>query len=156
MFIRTDRRGHRWSRLVAAPIGLVALVGLAACGTSTDASTASTGSAPTTASAGADSTAEPAGGPSDSTMSAYRSCLEENGVTLPTRGNGPQGGNGGTPPQGGTPPSGAPAAPGQGGGQGGGGMRQAPPGVDEATWTKAQEACADLRPARATAAPTAG
>jgi hypothetical protein len=149
MFIRTDQRGHRWSRLVVAPVGAVALVGLAACGTSTDASAASTGSAPTTASAGADPTAEPVGA---STMAAYRSCLEENGVTLPSRGNRPPGGEGGTPP------SGAPGAPGEGGGQGrqGGGMEQAPPGVDEATWTKAQEACADLRPARPTDAPTAG
>ena len=152
MFIRTDQRGHRFRRLLAAPVGAVALVGLAACGSSTTASAASTGSAPTTAAAGADSTAEPAGD-SNSAMSAYRSCLEENGVTLPSRGNRPPGGEDGTPP------SGAPGAPGEGGGQGrqgGGGMRQAPPGVDEATWTKAQEACADLRPARPTDAPVAG
>ena len=156
MFIRTDRRGRRGSRLLAAPIGLVAIVGLAACGTSTTASAASTGSAPTTASAGADSTAQPAAGSRGAAMEAYRTCLEQNGVTLPSRGNRPPGsGNG----EGGTPPSGAPApgGAGQGGaGQGGGMMRQAPPGVDADTWAKAQTACADLRPARPTAAPTAG
>ena len=39
--IRTDRRGRRWSRVVAVPLGAVALVGRAACGTGTDASAAS-------------------------------------------------------------------------------------------------------------------
>jgi hypothetical protein len=145
--IRTDRRGRRWSRLVAAPLGVVALVTLAACGTSTGTSAASTASAPTSASTGTAST-QAAGDLTDE-MAAFRSCLEENGVTLPERPSGgggtpPQGGSGDTPPQGGTPPSGAPAAAGGGNGQGTPG--QAPPGVDAATWATAQEACADLAP----------
>jgi hypothetical protein len=42
--IRTGRRNGRWTRLVAAPVGVVALVGLVACGTSTgSAASTSTG-----------------------------------------------------------------------------------------------------------------
>jgi hypothetical protein len=113
--ISTRRRGRRALRLIAAPVGLVALVGLAACGTGTDSSTgAATGeSAPSAAPAAA-------GGPSDSAMAAYTSCLAENGVTLPAR----------------------PAR----GGSGGGAPGQAPEGVDADTWTAAQQACADVAP----------
>jgi hypothetical protein len=79
-----------------------------------------------------------AGGPSDSAMQAFRSCLSENGVTLPERGaNGPDGGS---------PPSGAPQAPQSG---------QAPPGVDSAKWEAAQKACAQYAPARPSGAPSA-
>ena len=132
--ISTRRRGRRSLRLIAAPVGLVALVGLAACGTGTDSSTgAATGeSAPSAAPAAA-------GGPSDSAMAAYTSCLAENGVTLPER---PARGSG-------TPPSGAPAAPGDGGTRGGPGGRpgEAPEGVDADTWAAAQQVCADVAPA---------
>ena len=77
----------------------------------------------------------------DSDLADYRSCLEDNGVTMPE----PPAGGAGAPRQGGTPPSGAPAA---GGGQGGpgGSPGQAPPGVDATTWAAAQKACADLAP----------
>jgi hypothetical protein len=137
--ISTRRRGRRVSRLLAAPVGVVALVGLAACGTSTDTGTSAASSAP--------SAAQGVGGPSDSAMAAYTSCLAENGVTLPER---PARGSGAQ--QGGTPPSGAPAAPGeggQGGGPGGTGRTpgEAPEGVDADTWAAAQQACADLAPA---------
>jgi hypothetical protein len=143
--IRTDGRSHRWGRLVVAPMGAVALVGLAACGTSTDASAASSGNR----SSGTSSTAENSPGrPSDSEMAAYASCLAENGVTLPERPDG----SGGPPDGGATPPSGAPTAP-DGNGQTGGAdgpagwaPGEAPPGVDEDTWAAAQEACADLAP----------
>ena len=49
--ISTRRRGRRVSHLLGAPVGVVALVGLAACGTSTDTGTsaASSGAAPTSA-----------------------------------------------------------------------------------------------------------
>ena len=138
--IRTPLR-HRWIRLIAAPVGVVALVGLAACGTSTDTTS--------TAAASSAAVAQPSAADGDDTdgddtdaddtdMADYRSCLEENGVTVPE----PPAGGGGVQPQGGTRPSGAPAA----GGGPGGAARQAPPGVDGDTWAAAQEACADLSP----------
>ena len=119
-------RTVRWSRWVAAPLGAVALVGLAACGTGTEASAAGGSAAQAR--------------PSDAAMEAYASCLQQNGVTLPERPDGDGG-----PPDGdaGTPPPGAPRA----GGRGGPDPAQAPPGVDAATWSAAQEACADLAPA---------
>jgi hypothetical protein len=91
----------------------------------------------------------------------YASCLQANGVTLPSgqAGNfpggrpsgfpggrptgmptgGPNGGSDGAPPPG--RPSGRPGD----GGPGGLGT-QAPEGVDQAAWEKAQKACAGLRP----------
>ena len=143
-------RRSRW-RMVAVPVGAVALVGLAACGTSTDTSAASSGSTPTSAASG--STSQNATGDADSSMAAFRTCMAQNGVTLPERSGRP--GDGGTPLQGGAagaPPSGALAAPGDGSGSGtpdGGPGRtpgQAPPGVDATAWAAAQKACADLAP----------
>jgi hypothetical protein len=134
---RIGPRG-RWIRLVVAPVGALALVGLAACGTGTDTSTTSAGTASSAA-------AQPSTGDdaddADSDLADYRSCLEDNGVTMPE----PPSGGAGAPRQGGTPPSGAPAA---GGGQGGPGGTpgQAPPGIDATTWAAAQKACADLAP----------
>jgi hypothetical protein len=84
---------------------------------------------------------------------AYLSCLQSNGVTLPSgtgQGFGP--GAGASP---GARPSDFPSArpsDGQGGGfpggGGGGGLfgTAAPDGVDQATWTKAIAACASVRP----------
>jgi hypothetical protein len=138
--IRTLRR-DRWTRVIAAPVGVVALVGLAACGTSTDTGATSTGTASSVA---AEPSATDDGDDTDDTdLAAYRSCMEENGVTMPERPAGGAGARpeGGRPPQGGAPLSGAPAA---GGAQGGAG--QAPPGVDSVAWAAAQEACADLAP----------
>ena len=139
---RIGPRG-RWIRLVVAPVGALALVGLAACGTGTSTTSAATSSSaaaqPSTAddSADADDDADDA----DGDLADYRSCLEDNGVTMPE----PSAGGAGAPRQGGTPPSGAPAA---GGGQGGrgGSPGQAPPGVDATAWAAAQESCADLAP----------
>jgi hypothetical protein len=137
---RIGPRG-RWIRLVVAPVGALALVGLAACGTGTDTSTTSAG---TSSSAAAQPSIADDGDDADdadSDLADYRSCLEDNGVTMPE----PPSGAAGAPRQGGTPPSGAPAA---GGGQGGPGGTpgQAPPGVDATTWAAAQKACADLAP----------
>jgi hypothetical protein len=156
--IRTDRRSGGWRRLVAAPLGAVMSVGLAACGTSTDAS--ATSSAATSASAtDAPTTAQDsATGSTDSQMSAFPSCMAENGVTLPERPNGRNG----------TRPSGAPAAPPDGaqgdGGQGAGGPGggaggtpgQAPPGVDATKWAAAQQACAGVAPQRPDAGTAGG
>ncbi|HEX5813636.1 MAG TPA: hypothetical protein VFY38_16130 [Pseudonocardia sp.] len=141
---RIGPRG-RWIRLVAAPVGALALVGLAACGTGTDTSTTSAG---TSSAAAQPSTADEAGDTDDADaddgdtdLADYRSCLEDNGVTMPE----PPAGGAGVPRQGGTPPSGAPAAGGRQGGPGGT-PGQAPPGVDATTWAAAQKACADLAP----------
>jgi hypothetical protein len=122
----------RW-RSLGAPIAVVALLGLAACGTSSDTGTSTAASASTAAPAddGADDDDS-----ADADPAAYRSCLEANGVSMPE----PPAGGG----QAGAPPSGAPAAGGPGGP--GGALDQAPPGVDDDTWEAAQEACDDLAP----------
>ncbi|MCU7725052.1 hypothetical protein ODJ79_15100 [Actinoplanes sp. KI2] len=92
----------------------------------------------------------------NSEFAAYTECLKKNGVTitLPSRGprNGASGGpEGGFPDGNGAPPSGLPRPSGSfpAGGRGGfpgGGMFRKPDGVDDATWQKAQEACASVRP----------
>ena len=120
-------------RLLGAPVAVVALLGLAACGTSTD-----TGTSAAAASASAEAPADGAATPDGTELAAYPSCLEENGVSMPERpadgaGAAPEGG---APPQGGTPPAGGP----------GGSPDQAPPGVDADTWAVAQEVCSDLAP----------
>ena len=137
---RIGPRG-RWIRLVVAPVGALALVGLAACGTGTTTTSAATSSSAAAQPSTADDSAADDADDADSDLADYRSCLEDNGVTLPE----PPADSGAAPRQGGTPPSGAPAA---GGGQGGpgGSPGQAPPGVDATTWAAAQKACADLAP----------
>jgi hypothetical protein len=143
---RIGPRG-RWIRLVVAPVGALALVGLAACGTGTTTSSAATSSSaaaqPSTAddADNADDSDDADSDDANSDMADYRSCLADNGVTMPE----PPADGGGAPRQGGTPPSAAPAG---GGGQGGPGGTpgQAPPGVDATTWAAAQKACADLAP----------
>jgi hypothetical protein len=92
------------------------------------------------------------GDPNDQGMSAYLSCLSKNGVTVTVPSNrptgtrpssvGPGGASGGVRPSGAA--SGFPGGP--GGGFPGGGGFQRPSGVDDATWQKAQQACASLRP----------
>ncbi len=137
---RIGPRG-RWIRLVVAPVGALALVGLAACGTGTSTTSAATSSSAAAQPSTADDSDDADDATRDSDLADYRSCLEDNGVTMPE----PPSGGAGAPRQGGTPPSGAPAA---GGGQGGPGGTpgQAPPGVDATTWAAAQKACADLAP----------
>jgi hypothetical protein len=138
--IRTGRRNGRWTRPVAAPVGVVALVVLAACGTSTGSAASTSSGTPASAEpSAADSVSGDTDDSRDSDLADYRSCLQGNGVTLPEPPSGA--GQGGAPPLGRTPPSGAPAPNGRSGGP-----DQAPPGVDAQTWASAQEACADLRP----------
>jgi hypothetical protein len=89
-------------------------------------------------------------------FSAYLSCLQRNGVTLAT-GNAqgfPGGGEGFTPgARLSGNPSFSPGSFGPGGGGGGFFSTTAPQGVDQATWTKATQACASVRP---TAGPSGG
>jgi len=68
---------------------------------------------------------------------AYRDCLSQHGVTLPTR---PTNQSGDSNASGST-------RSGRGGGGGFNGQFSAPPGVDQATFDAAQQACASLRPA---------
>ena len=95
------------------------------------------------------------GGDQNNAFAAYTQCLAKNGVTitLPSRGprtggsRGPGEGYGGTRPS--ARPSGFPRPSGSFSGRGGfpgGGMFQKPEGVDDATWQKAQAACASVRP----------
>jgi hypothetical protein len=85
-------------------------------------------------------------------LAAYTDCMRRNGVTLAMPSGGvrmrpsgaPDGGPGGVPPSGMPRPSAGAGGP-AGGLPGGGGFSK-PEGVDDATWEKAQGACASLRP----------
>jgi hypothetical protein len=67
---------------------------------------------------------------------AYVACLRQHGVNLPTP-------NGSRGPR----PSNRPSPGASGGNRGGFGFGdQPPPGVDQQTWTQAQQACASVRP----------
>jgi len=85
----------------------------------------------------------------NSEFAAYTECLQKNGVTITIPSRGPRTGASGGP-EGGFP-SGMPRPSGSfpGGGRGfpgGGGGFQKPADVDQATWDKAQAACASVRP----------
>jgi hypothetical protein len=88
------------------------------------------------------------GGSAGGGLQAYTSCLSKNGVDIQTPAGGlPSGMPGGGFPSGapgGAFPSGGPGA--MPSGMAGGGMFQKPTGVDDATWQKAQTACASVRP----------
>ena len=107
----------------------------AACGGST--------SSTTTGSGGGNGNG---GGRNNAAFTAYIACMAKNGVTitLPSGGARPSR-SPGEFPSGQPRPSGSAGARG-GGFPGGGGMFQKPAGVDDATWQKAQEACASVRP----------
>ena len=138
--VKSKVRGRGAALLVAS----VAVMCTAACGGSGDSGTAST------------SGGENAGG-GNSAFTAYVSCLNENGVTIAmpsgraggqpgARPSGAPGGDGpGALPSGQPRPSGSAGQRGGGGFPGGGGLSR-PEGVDDATWAKAQSACASLRP----------
>ncbi|AGL18293.1 hypothetical protein [Actinoplanes sp. N902-109] len=143
MPLHTGKTPRRIAGLLVASAALVFTV--AACGGSDDSSTAAPGR-------------QPGGG--TNAFAAYTQCLAQNGVTITMpsgmarnrpsagasgfpRGNRPSGRPAGQPR-----PSGS-AGPGGFGGRGGfpgGGGFQKPAGVDDATWQKAQSACASLRP----------
>ncbi|SBT43908.1 PT domain-containing protein [Micromonospora narathiwatensis] len=127
------------SRLLAAVLTAAASALLTACGGD---------STPTTAATGAEG---------DNPFAAYQNCLRDNGITLPSGGPGRSPGDrpSGFPT---TRPSGFPTArpsgfpsgfptdrPSGGEGRRFPGMGR-PADVDEATWQKAQEACASVRP----------
>jgi hypothetical protein len=89
-------------------------------------------------------------------LEAYTACLAQNGVTLPQTSRSPGAGQRSPGASGRPRPSGSfgggqggggQAGGGQGGGFGGGFLgTQAPAGVDQAAWEKAQKACESVRP----------
>ena len=116
---------------IAAGACLVAAGALAACGSSASGS-------------GSSADAQGANG-----FAAYRQCLSEHGVTLPS--GGPGGGQQGQPGEqpSGLPsdrPSGPPSGMPSGGPGGGGPGGVLPSGVDASAFASANEACASLRP----------
>ena len=124
--------GHRM-RIGALLLGAAAVAGLAAaCGGSS-----------------ATPPANAAGNGGNNAFAAYTECLAKNGVVLPSASARPD-------RTGGVRPSNRPSArpsggTGNGGGFGGGGFggffgNQPPAGVDQATWDKAMQACASVRP----------
>jgi hypothetical protein len=74
-------------------------------------------------------------------LQAYRDCLSQHGVTLPARSRNQS--NGSNSSDSGSDQSGAPRGNGNGGFNG---QFSLPPGVDQATFNAAQQACANLRP----------
>jgi hypothetical protein len=119
------RHRMRWA---AGLLGAVAVAGLtAACG-------------------GSSGTPAAAASPSGNTFAAYTQCLARNGVVLPSFSANPRASRS---PR----PSDRPSGGGGGGGGFGGGFllgNQAPAGVDQATWDKAMQACASVRPSAGT------
>jgi hypothetical protein len=124
------------ARRLAPALAVVALSALtAACGGGGGSSSGTT----TASSAAAGTTTTGAAG-FQAAFAAYRTCLSQHGVKLPTGGfrRPPSGTTGGTPPAGG----------GFGGGNGAppSGQGFLPAGVSAATFQKAQQACASKRP----------
>jgi len=109
-----------------------------------------------TAACGGGSSGSPSGGGGagggnggNSQFAAYIQCLRKNGVTITVPSGAPRRRPSGAPsfPTG-VRPSGRPRPSGSGFPSGGfrGGFLSKPAGVDDATWQKAQQACASLRP----------
>jgi hypothetical protein len=122
--------------------GALLVLTLTACGGGTSSSDNSSGTVASTPAASAAASGAAGGRPD---FTAYRDCLATNGVTLPDGGQGGPAGGGfpsGVPSGGpGAFPSGAAPS----GARPGGGF-PLPDGVDQATFDKAQAACASVRP----------
>ena len=133
--VRSRMAGRGAALLVAsAAVALTAACGGGSGGTSNAAATGS---------------ATPGYGGRGQAFTAYVDCMKQNGVTLTLPSFGPRTGAS-RGPQGGGFPSGMPRPDGsrgpRGGFPGGGGFLQKPAGIDDATWQKAQAACASVRP----------
>jgi hypothetical protein len=128
-------------RAAALFVASAAVLFTAACGGGSDNSS--------TSGAGG-STGEQNGGRNNAAFTAYVDCMKKNGVTLTLPSGGPR-----TRPSDGASrgprefPSGMPRPSGSAGARGGGfpgGGFGKPAGVDDATWQKAEAACASVRP----------
>jgi hypothetical protein len=126
-------------RAAALFVASAAVLLVAACGGNSNSSNGATGTS-----------GYGNGGNRNSEFAAYTECLQKNGVTITLPSRAPRTDASGRP-EGGFPsgmprPSGS-AFPGGGrGGFPGGGGFQKPADVDQATWDKAQAACASVRP----------
>ena len=123
-------------RAAALFVASAAVLASAACGGGSDNST--TGS----------TEGQNGGGRNNAAFTAYLDCLKTNGVTITMPSGGARTRPSGEPrayPSGMPRPSGSAGFRGGGGFPGGGGFTK-PDGVDDATWQKAQTACASLRP----------
>jgi hypothetical protein len=126
-------------RVVGVVLTATAVAAVAACGAT---SSASPGAASSTR----------AGYQGSQAFQAYAECLRQHGVTLPAFPSARPGDGSARPRPSGSRSPGprrSDGAFGGGGFPGGFGFGdQAPPGVDQETWTKAQQACASVRPSR--------
>ena len=125
-------------RAAALFVASAAVLLVAACGGNSNSSSGGNGS-----------TGNGNGNGRNSEFAAYTECLQKNGVTITIPSRSPRNGASGGP-EGGFP-SGMPRPSGSfsGGGRGfpgGGGGFQKPADVDQATWDKAEAACASVRP----------
>jgi len=121
-------------RAAALVIASAAAMLAAACG-------GGSGTATTT---GGGSGTSGGGGGNNAAFTAYTECLKKNGVTITLPSGGAR-----VRPSGEPRPSGQPRPSGSAGARrlpGGGGFFGKPDGVDDATWQKAQAACASVRP----------
>jgi hypothetical protein len=130
---------------LSAFVAVGASVALAACGSSGGGGSTGASASTTTSGSGSQQTAS---------LDKFRSCLKDNGVTLPNGGQGGPGGggNGSGPPAGGTGTNGAPG----GGAPGGGAPGAGPGGANGGKFGKAMQACAKYRPQGAQGGPGGG
>jgi hypothetical protein len=132
---RVDSKAPR--RAAALLVASAAVLLSAACGGGTDNSGGGSGGG------------NASGGGGNAAFTAYVDCMNKNGVPMTIPSGGPR-----IRPSDGTFPSRMPRPSGSagtrggfpGGGFPGGGFFAKPAGVDDATWQKAQSACASLRP----------
>ena len=133
--------------MIGAPVRVAVLRADAAAVIST-AAACSSSSTPADQSSAVPSSASvaaraPPTGTSTATHDAFAQCLSDNGVPAP-----PGGGHAGGPPPNGTLPSGPPpSGPMSPPIDDANGTPPAPPGVDQAAWDKALQACSSLAPA---------
>jgi hypothetical protein len=126
--VTVGNRRVRWALALATGSAVLTLT--AACGGSGSGSSDNSNGGGTQAAGG-----------QNPALAGYMDCLKQQGITLPT--DRPSGRPSGRPS---SRPSGVPS-PGASGRPGGGGFAgMKPPGIDDATWQKAQQACASLRP----------
>ena len=124
----------RLRRCAHSRAGIITFVIIGALGAA-----ACSGSSGKVASASNASSAAPSS--SSGAQQAYRDCMSQHGVTLPARNRNQSGGSDSSGSN--SDQSGAPRGP----GGGFNGQFSLPPGVDQATFNAAQQACASLRPA---------